>query len=338
MRRPDWFTSPEERLLLAVCRKALGGSEALPTDIVDKSAFQKLCRHHRLVLLANKFLPALQLAEPRLVASHLRLAKLSLDLNEAFNRAGVTHVFLKGPVLAETLFPGQVLRYSSDLDLLVKVEDMPTVHAAMSGLGFVTKKAFADQDFMNSKDIVYARPGFPHKVEMHWRTYREESLVPKLDRVISCEMFHGRAMPVLEVDLNAIYLCFHAAKHHWQRLRWLVDIAIFVERKGLSWETLRDRADGLGVGVSVSEAAFLARELFAADTIPVAPRVGQMAVRRFRLVNDPERSRLGTLRMNLYKGFLFSKPSSRLSEWRETVRTYVLPHLLHRYFSAKYEG
>src|SRR5204862_2939692 len=57
----------------------------------------------------------------------------------------------------------------------------------------------------------------------------------------------GQRLPVLAPEDNLLVLCIHGAKHHWQMLKWIVDVDLFIRRNpGLSWPTLTTRAKQTG--------------------------------------------------------------------------------------------
>jgi hypothetical protein len=61
-----------------------------------------------------------------------------------------------------------------------------------------------------------------------------------------------------------LVLCVHAAKHVWDRLIWLCDIAQILKLENFNWESVQSRARELGIERVVSVTLLLANRLLAA--------------------------------------------------------------------------
>jgi hypothetical protein len=60
-------------------------------------------------------------------------------------------------------------------------------------------------------------------------------------------------------------LCVHGAKHHWERLGWICDVAELLRRyPGIDWERVMERASRLGGARMLYLGLFLARSLLGA--------------------------------------------------------------------------
>lgn len=343
-----WTQSAEARLLLAGCRKFLGAETSISDFPVDEDAFLTLAREHRLELVLAKAivhprrssfsaatLRKFAAAEKRALVSHLKLVSAAIETHRALKNAEIPHLYLKGPVLAETIFPGKLLRYSCDLDILVEPSTLRRADRCLRDLGFRPDTVSDDLSRRSrfslaaGKDVCYRRPGFNHGLELHWKTHPVDPIANSpgysFSESLTWESFHGEALPVFEDRLNCIYLCFHAAKHNWSRLRWLMDIALFLRVKNLEWPSLIDRARHFGLETPVWEAAILMRDLLALSlpselAIPAA--VERRFYRRYELQNHGSRSKLGSFEMFLKQGFLYSDP--RLTRRAFAFHTWTL--------------
>ena len=65
----------------------------------------------------------------------LRAERLTLDLCDALRDAGVDHLVLKGPALAHGYYPDPAHRPFTDVDLLVRGEDLDAVLALLRVAG-----------------------------------------------------------------------------------------------------------------------------------------------------------------------------------------------------------
>jgi len=71
----------------------------------------------------------------------------------------------------------------------------------------------------------------------------------------------------------ALFLCAHGAKHLWERLEWLCDLAALLARRpGLDWDAMLARARRRGAERIVLLALHLAHELLGARFLTVSAR------------------------------------------------------------------
>nr|WP_315988653.1 nucleotidyltransferase family protein [Desulforamulus aquiferis] len=57
----------------------------------------------------------------------------------------------------------------------------------------------------------------------------------------------GYPVAVFSNEEWLLYLIFHGAGHAWFRIRWLVDIAKFVQKGGIDWEKVVSLAKNMGI-------------------------------------------------------------------------------------------
>ena len=172
--------------------------------------------------------------------------------------AGVPVVSFKGPTLALALYGNGVVRPSSDIDLLVPREEIRRAHELLRGLGYAHEVQLSPSQEREHlrRDSVFnlLRPApeeisalFPQgfAVELHWAITSpclpfgfsfgsvRDGLRPLGGRG---ELAAGSSLA--PADLLLI-LAVHGAKHLWDRLLWLCDVAQLLERHpDLDWEAL----------------------------------------------------------------------------------------------------
>jgi hypothetical protein len=156
------------------------------------------------------------------------------ELLDALGGAGVRAVALKGPLLAERIYPSASLRQSADLDVLVARDDLDRSIAALGTLGYFDGESEATRHFVwrQHYQLIMLHPDRAKMVELHFRALRAfgASLDAEdlLERAIAYEAHDGRTFRVLAPDDELLYLAVHAAKHFRLHLKWLYDIALFV--------------------------------------------------------------------------------------------------------------
>lgn len=167
----------------------------------------------------------------------IRAALLSAALDEALralSRRGIPVVPLKGPVLAERLYVDPALRPSTDLDLLVDGADFDRAAAALEELGYSLDRSWtAAYQRRHHHHVSLHRPGGP-AIELHHRAVSGfgtflpgEALISRARPFVTAT---GAEALVLSAEDELLYLCLHAAGHLFQRLGWLEDVALLLER------------------------------------------------------------------------------------------------------------
>ena len=150
-------------------------------------------------------------------------------MGEIFSAANVPVVALKGPLLAERLYPEGALRPSVDLDLLVAEDDLERAVAALEGAGWR-----AD----SGPTAVYARQHHHHlqlrregqpPLELHFRArVGFGTVMPAADLIARSRAVvgaRGRGLRILAPEDEFVYLAVHAAAHGYRA----ADVAVRLE-------------------------------------------------------------------------------------------------------------
>lgn len=231
------------RYLAAVCGAVAANLAAPGADGVDAAALVALARRHR---IATRSADALATAIARHDAAaaaalhaHVRTRRFAaLDrtarlaaLSAALSAAGIRHLGIKGPVLAQQLYGDVAARDSKDIDLLVDPAAMAQAAAVLARLGYADT-APGDPGGSPGKHLTYAGHGI--EIEVHTRLFDVDALLPLSFANVWPRREHvmlgGAAVPALSHADTLLYLCAHGAEHVWFRLKWLEDIARIVTR------------------------------------------------------------------------------------------------------------
>lgn len=295
-------SSPAERALLAVLRpqpdpvyplaavEGLGAGEGGELAGLLRAHGLEGWAHARL-RQAGARLPAglgeaLERAHTRTVAA----AILALDgfarVSRELSAAGVEHVPLKGARLLRELYPDPGTRAVSDLDVLVRLEDLDRADRALRGLGLEADSP-REQDRMDrfAHHRHYVMPG-PVRitVELHVKlssTYglgvRPAALWEGAEpaRGPEATALERRLAPLVELH----WLLVHVANHGYGlALKWLLDLRLLLEREGVDGAALLRMARASGtVGACGFALALLARLAGSADAAALWQRFGPAA-------------------------------------------------------------
>ena len=189
---------------------------------------------------------------------------------------GVETLPYKGPVLTQSLYQRLDLRQFGDLDIIIRPEDMPSVERLLIDEGYwpyFGKQTAAELSaYMKAKtEHTY---DFYHKnkkifLEVHWRFWP-----PFFSSVNPRQIWARRASTTLAgtkistflMEDYLIVLCMHGSRHMWERLAWLCDIALLVERfPHLDWQQSLKTAEQWGAKRMLLLGLYLAQEWLAAD-------------------------------------------------------------------------
>ena len=184
-------------------------------------------------------------------------------------------IVLKGPVLAETVYPDPALRPFSDLDLLVRPADRRRTDAALRALGHAPLADAHSWDFDIAYDgaTVYETPGGV-RIDLHWALLTEARYAwsqPETrslwQRATPITLAGERALGLAPEDL-VLHLATHFAVHH--SLTGLLrqwDLALVLAQTPLDWPLLLARAEAW----RVRRALFFALREVAASLSTVVP-------------------------------------------------------------------
>jgi hypothetical protein len=210
---------------------------------------------------ANRSCPELV---PETVVRHLRncyrdsakrnlifTAKL-LALLDAFEAEGIAVVPLKGAALAESLYSDPVSRPFSDLDLLVRKQDVPAALRVLTRAGYRLGAHLARlpmQTLLSLQFEVLLRQEQTAPVDLQWEIGRADYPfcfdMEILWRSLGRSQIAGREVPSLSPEGLLLFLCVHGAKHVWSRLQWLGDVARLA-RAQPDWTGTLELATGAG--------------------------------------------------------------------------------------------
>jgi Uncharacterised nucleotidyltransferase len=158
-----------------------------------------------------------------------------------FAALGIEVLLTKGPVLSARCYGDPGLRQYTDLDLVLRDADIERATETMIALGYDPKVSLkAIQARKIPGEYVFSQRGTNLLVELHTeRTFRYHPRplsVEKLFQRRARVRFDGRDVPALSTEDELILICIHGAKHFWERLMWIADVAALVSGQPVDWE------------------------------------------------------------------------------------------------------
>jgi Uncharacterised nucleotidyltransferase len=214
------------------------------------------------------------------VANHLRTLT-DLDLVDSRLRAaGIRHLVLKGPVLAEAVYRRPDLREYVDLDLLVAPADFAAAIAALEAGGCTLYER--NWRLMHRRLIGEVRLFTPAGtvVDLHWHLVSEVEPRTALEVDMAgiwarARQVDVRGRPVLTLDPvdTLLHVGVHACLSGGNRLVWLKDVEQAARRlAGADWEAVLDRARRWRAGPALAVILTRARSVLGAPVPADLPR------------------------------------------------------------------
>jgi Uncharacterised nucleotidyltransferase len=269
---PSTTLDPEWCLLLAACSPTERQEQmrrvqaALRGSIRWNVLFPRAERHGVLPLLYK----ALHGFEEAVPPENLLWLKRSWDTNvhksmlvsrelirivECLSAAGIEVMPYKGLALAEMLYGDIALRQVGDIDLLIRLKDLPSIRRALADLGYTAHTPLSE-----AEERAYRKSGyecaFDHAagrnlLEVQWtilpRFYAMDFDIEGLfQRATTISVAGLRTKSPSLADLLLV-LSAHAAKHLWNRLVWLCDIARLISMAAVDWDWIGSQARKLGL-------------------------------------------------------------------------------------------
>ena len=237
-----------------------------------------------------------------------------------FNAAGIRVILLKGAALAGIVYSEKAIRPMSDVDLLVRPEDLPSSERQLGQIGYIRFIERASQQPNEHYDYhaVYLNKeqgAATPRLEMHWNIDR-----PSRPFQVDIDGLWRRAIPVLIGGVECatlspedclLHVCLHACKHGLTSLRSLCDIAAIIEHwnERLKWRSLQARCHDWGVQNYAYLPLRLASDLFDAE-------VPESVLNNLKPAEFDTRVIASAKRELLEADTNVSTPSNRLDSWR----------------------
>jgi hypothetical protein len=291
--KSEGATRPELEFVLC-CGRALVNPEAnedvrlLIQNRLDWPGAMAIAEHHRLSptvyeivanvardLVSPVQLDALRQATTRSTASGMVLLQELLRLKQLFEGAHLFAIPYKGPILAWIAYGSFVRREYSDLDFVVEQRCIPDVVTLLNASGYSPQ--FDPREVHDGqKESAPGQYSFlsrPHKILIEIHSERTLRYFPK---PIDFDVLASRSMTVeigelqirtFSVEDTIVMLCVHGAKHFWERLSWVLDIAKLVTVREVNWPLALEIAGKMESTRVLLLGLYLAHNLFGA-TLP----------------------------------------------------------------------
>ena len=200
----------------------------------------------------------------------MNLSAEMFRLFDSFAASGIQALVIKGPVLSVRSYGDPGLRQYGDLDLIVRHSDILRCTELMMALGYEpTVPVTAIRASKIPGEYNFRHPLTRLLIEFHTElTFRYHPRPLPLDALFRRhvrERFDAHEVPALSPEDELILICIHGAKHFWERLIYIADVAAFVSRQHLDWDRVSSAAEEVGAHRMLNVGLRLAVEVLGAD-------------------------------------------------------------------------
>ncbi|MCA9185946.1 MAG: nucleotidyltransferase family protein [Pirellulaceae bacterium] len=200
-----------------------------------------------------------------------RLAAVLEEVARYFQQAGVRVLVFKGPTLCRDAYGDLALRECGDLDLIIDRTDFEQVSELLTTEGFTSWWERRDK---NRQVFACEFERADGTLDVHWDlapswfNYRVD-----FDRLWKSGTPLEAACPLvrkLSIEDSLAVLSIHGAKHWWERIRWICDVAELINRgEIIDWNRVDEAARQANCRRTVALGTWLAGKLLSAK-VPVA--------------------------------------------------------------------
>jgi hypothetical protein len=172
-------------------------------------------------------------------------------LFEGFAQAGVEALVIKGPVLSARCYGDPGLRQYGDLDLIVRDAEIQRATELMIRFGYEPSVPLtAIQAKKIPGEYVFRQTSTKLLVEFHTElTFRYHPRPLPLENIFKRQArveIDSHLLPALSPEDELVLICIHGAKHFWEQLSYIADVAAFVSVQKLDWARVQSAAAEVG--------------------------------------------------------------------------------------------
>ena len=284
-------------MLVSACRLTLGtavGPRGMPIDdgqwrgvlaaALDHGLIGPLERATKRHAPPANILCSIQTAARVQTAQNLHFVAALIEIVRYFRSHGIEAVVLKGPAIAQITCGQLGIREFTDLDLLVRSDDLNRATFDLASLGYrrVCENVADSGGPHRQKDTPFVRDVDGVLVELHWNLNPRSARFPlEITGVwsrVQTVCIQNEEIHTLGLEDTLLALCIHGSIHGWASLKWVLDIARILQRKSdaLDWDAALRRSTVAHCNRSLLAGIHLASFLFGVE----APEVVTAWIRR----------------------------------------------------------
>jgi hypothetical protein len=164
-----------------------------------------------------------------------------MKILDLLKKNNVQAIPLKGAVASELIFGDPGLYLSSDIDILVRLEDLTEVTSILSRAGYEKHKGISDSDLISSHyHFIFEKDR--NYIEVHWNLAKRYFLIPPEFwwEDVHKTVYEGREINELSAERYIMYLVFRLFDHGFRPLKFFVLISEIIKKyqSKIDWDEL----------------------------------------------------------------------------------------------------
>lgn len=201
----------------------------------------------------------------------LRMTAELFRFLERLAEASIETLVTKGPALSVRCYGDPGMRQYSDLDLVIREKDIRRATQVMLELKYAPRVPLTAIDAKKIPgEYAFRKPGTQLLVEFHTeRTFRYHPRPLPIEKVFerrASVIIDGRDVPALSLEDELVLICVHGAKHFWERLTWIADVAALISSKEPpDWDRAMAAAREVGAERMLRLGLYLASDVLGAE-------------------------------------------------------------------------
>jgi hypothetical protein len=275
----SWIAPPlleqlQRERIAELCNQPVDWNELL--SLVDYHGVQALVyeslNKYATTIVSNEVLHKLKARKIRIIARSLQQTAELVNLIELFGSQDIDLIPLKGVTLSIQLYGDPCTRSSSDIDILIKPENLDRVFGLLEKEGF---QSGLHGTVLSAKQLNYIRNNLYHMeyshagkgltLEVHWNlgSLWLPAHVNNVWNALTHMTWMGTRITNLDDDTLLLFLCDHGSRHRFCSLKWLSDVArILSSERPQGWSELFRLADSLDLKHTLTHTALMVRWVY----------------------------------------------------------------------------
>jgi Uncharacterised nucleotidyltransferase len=206
----------------------------------------------------------------------LRMLAELYRILDRFAAQGITAMATKGPVLAHRCYGFSFARQYTDLDLVLRDAEVLRATESLISLGYDARvPPSAIRANRPAGEYAFTQLSTKLLVELHTeKTFRYHPKPLAIEKLLSRKAsvrLGEQDVPALSTEDELLLISIHGAKHFWERLLWIADVAALVAHNPIDWDRLAAIARAVDAQLMLRLALLLAGNV-ANATLPDAVR------------------------------------------------------------------
>jgi hypothetical protein len=171
----------------------------------------------------------------------LRMLAEMYRVLERFAVQGIAVMVTKGPALAHRCYGFSFARQYTDLDFVLRDADIFRATETLISLGYDAKvPPSAIRANRPAGEYAFTQLATKLLIELHtektFRYYPKQLSVSQLLSRRTSVRLGEQDVPVLSLEDELLLISIHGAKHFWERLLWIADVAALITHNPIDWD------------------------------------------------------------------------------------------------------